>query len=716
MPTEHYVSIATAKIGNGNVNTLNDALVGGALNGSRTYSPYALDANVHRMELKALQGINYAKRNAPELLVRSVMSTWENNQDLVDGIEDIFNLHNSGRTIVVESSEFVNDTAVGKAAVIVPDYLYRTYSWNNVNNAISEDTVTTTRPKEPAEVEGTTTTYSTDGLVKTVTIIDATDWTQHVTTFVIYDRYEVTESEIIIYSNEGEIHRMDIPSPDLVYFVVYWHFDDEPLFTHTTISEADLSNPNISFNTAVFYDLSFFPLIPIRQDKVFMNGQTDTEDPPAWIIRALAAAGHDIGSVVKTPVVEPLTELNKHATRIMKLLKVDPETIIDAISTNDDLDKIDDVYLTFLADMYSKEEATIEYLMHFFTEHKNFINSESPNREVAFTSQDYSYRLSSKEIGVHNDLLATIPEAEVGKYSSFIDNTTMIYTYNKSTTRKNTVTVHKPRGLGHVRYTADNRTKSAKVELSSDPDKQSGLFVPISIHLAREKMSIWRRDRLYNDGMQLYINAIDKQHLEWFETEEFIFIAGAILIALSVGQLAPVVAGAVTAGVYATFILVLKFVIFSIVAEYVNEWIYEHIDSPILAQILSFIVTIALGEVVGITDIGSMGFADKLIFSVTKLSGVMEGYTQYEMAALYEEYGEFKAAYDKEMELIEDLNEDLGGIDGLTDYLAYSLFKEAKASGETPEEYYNRSLTANPGVVSLAMIEHFYDAALTLPK
>ena len=715
MGTEYYVAASASPIFQEAPNLIRDAVLSAILEDAEV-EPYVMASIFRRMDILTDRLQTYCINNYPEAMPNTTLQRSSGDANIFENrIEIEFNLTADSTEVV--SWGFVSGVNESTEPYIF-DKLYRIYEWNSVDNFLDSESVTTSQPKNPNQVPGTYESWNEDNTIKTTVVVDDTTATTTVETFEYYNGYTfireagtgvtdpdtglyIPESENIlsidIIGSSGVVANLTPPEAEDSYLVIEWHELATPDIPHITAILTGSTNENYDWgiSNSPFYDVNFLPIIPTRLNKEFV-GETYYFDTYA------------------------------KASAALKKINIDLNYMNELIADSDDIDLIDDSFLLFAVNIFSEKQASIKYLMKFFegaaeiTEENvipdgtlgvvgTLINAFGG--EIRIKTGDFDMSIRTK--GLEKSFIAggTLSNAPA-LYDSYIQDGNLIFEEAViDPPGKNIIKVFTPKFYASIRLRGSTY-KVHRIDLNADEDERKAFVIPISREYMDQHLTSLEREELLYDSFHFYFNAIKKEHTSFFE-EVLVFVLLVVSVVISVITMMPMIAAAVSAGVAATGILILKLMIYKIIVDYAVEWIFENIENPVIATILAMIVTIAVGDVMGFSDFGAMNLADRVVMLVTKLTDTISSYTEYEYNKMLEEYGEFEKAYTERIDDLQQLREEMGLDPGsLPLVIANSMSRNLFDPYESPDDFFNRTLMSNPGVVTLDSIENYVDTIL----
>lgn len=454
--------------------------------------------------------------------------------------------------------------------------------------------------------------------------------------------------------------------------------------------------------------------------------------------------------------------------KFLKTMGIDYDLMIDSIHINNaDIDKIDQAVMLFAVPPKSTNQVEQRYLFDFFKKFHQAIGGTninlnwdlgqlaaredssgdrewitSPNELMASVAlklrEEVRINLSIKDSRLKTGLscqgiFASIKVGVIGKVGTYtsafftekIANTytTTVVTENEnsSSTKEVVSTVLIP--IDSYIYkcqTTDSTYEEIKVydlkftyymwggysTLGNDLDPI--LLIPLDQSIT-SKYSIVVREELYSRSLHYVFNSRVVTEVKWYQS---MFIQGVLLfaalcIAIYDGgkTLAAVAAGKITvlSAVISTAIaIVKKFVFTKIFTLFVKE----------LGADAAFVIAL-VAVVAGLTRkinpelLTSLPSAKDLLLLASNMVSGINGVISDAMQDLFNEANKFTKYVEENEKLIDDLENMLENTSMLSPLVIF---------GETPDNFYKRTLMSNPGVLGLDSVHAFVDNALTLPS
>ena len=509
-----------------------------------------------------------------------------------------------------------------------------------------------------------------------------------------------------------------VPDSNADYAKYYIHIEaerssDSKLFVYLL----DDTDPNYSLFNLVqpetFQDI-LLPIVPLKyRNQAIVDYGTDPLSTP------------DISE-----------DLYNDALRMFKILDLGIEGITDSLKESADYDKLEEVYLTFAANINTEEQVTKEYLFNFFES----VHGDNPAsyikwKDAADRSKETYVSLSFSE-ATFNYLLSfayitvTPKTGVIGNVGEYVTSIELQPAYTLPSDiqvnvdeyilqkQVSATSYEEIKVVGLFSQITQNNTLSTKyLHVVKDPDedgiKDGGIFVPIAFSRLTPFAGL-RRNVLLMDCSHLTYFAFVKQKLEWYETQLFraiLVITAFVLTVVSLGTAAP----ALYAATGSVLLTIIALVAIKIAISYVGKILVDLLvdilgeEATLLLVITLIIVSLLTQE--DLVDVSAFT-ADVLLLTT---NAVQAGFGAY----LKEEFEEIQ---DKQ-ELLDQFKEErMEEMEALIEKMDASTFEEAillldqQVYVEEPSDFYTRTIhSGNIGAKSLDVISNYAENTLRLP-
>lgn len=535
------------------------------------------------------------------------------------------------------------------------------------------------------------------------------------------DSLEKVYDQIIVYKPEyvGNMSNFyqvtyKIPGDTKLHYWIY----DQSTGVHSALNAAN----------DIKQGKAYLPIVPLITDKAILNAESNQE-----------------------------SNIYKTSKTLMTRLGIPVDDLCDSLAENPDIDQIDDAFFLFAVDIFEDTPHGNEYLFNYFDNlrsissvdktiwedwrnnatfkdfgHPSLRNSgniykraesKPPINVIHIYDQqfnvslyyDYIHRETIQgtfgEVGSYTRELHLIkPEAYVNILDPSgeddveveLNESYLTYTYQVDEITAERITVQ---GLRHIsRVYNDKLIISALVSIEEDEDNK-GFYIPVNYELAEATMQIRIRRKLYLGSARIVVYAVVKQHLEWYQTEDFLFaleIVGIVLAVFTLGK-SLIASQSIAAALY----VIAKAYIINLLIEVAIEYIVEEIGGDLALYLAA---ALAIASVIS----GGFGGENGLVNAqhMLKASQII---TQKVTVDTLNEMDQLSTEYERVMEELEEANDLFETpIDNPLNLLERN---ENILIDESPTTFYNRVIhVKNPGVLSLNAIESYVDTKLELPK
>lgn len=235
------------------------------------------------------------------------------------------------------------------------------------------------------------------------------------------------------------------------------------------------------------------------------------------------------------------------------------------------------------------------------------------------------------------------------------------------------------------------------------------LLIPLDKSIT-DNYTVLEKEQLYSRSLHFVFNSVQVTKIKWYQTgafKIFMYIAAIVIAIYSGGTastlLAQLMAGAFASAAVTLMVLVLETIIFQFLFK-----VFVKAVGIKAAFVLAVLATIA--GAIQAFDAGSISgapWAAELFMASTGLTAAGQIAIQEEMNDLLGEISAYEKQMKKEMEL---LDEKLLALEPTARLSPFIVF------GETPDEFYNRTIHAgNVGIVSVDAISNYVAMQLKLP-
>lgn len=499
-------------------------------------------------------------------------------------------------------------------------------------------------------------------------------------------------------------------------------------------------HPSLDFAASTTNAADFYPIAPIRIEN---NNIVDVADN---------------------------AELATSTSKLLRKIGIDLDKFSADIQDPDDttaLDDVDNGYLMFAMTLNSAEDISLRYLYEYFRSlyysnpilsQQNWIDNPNSDAEFALRPSTRNH-LFIKDIGIDilimfnfitievkngligdphgaynpNTVVGTGAEIDAassgigavnkevitgteteGNPGRYYNDHVVIYRKQLTSTvngdASNTFVELVVHGLQHNMLVDARAGKIHRTAISTD----DGFFIPVARGVVM-RFNGADESLIYYESLVFLAYAIDELKLSWYQDPAFLSLVSFVVLIISVIFAAPDIGAAIEQGIvgmlnglaYAYVAGIIVSEAFSLVIDMVGG------DFALILAALATAVAIYYGDTSTqllefITPDQLLGLSTQMIDAVNQ--NTAETLVQLEQdIELLEEQNE---AWQEELDAAEDLLHYGTNID----LLAITSKQTTANSGETPEQFFNRTIhLSNPGVLALDMVSSYVDRALTLP-
>lgn len=547
-------------------------------------------------------------------------------------------------------------------------------------------------------------------------------------------------TSVVDGSSEEFTINISMPSSDGPWYQFSYRLTSEPsYYVRYGVYDITLNAfPSLNPDSDVL-NKEYYPISPIRVDHV------NTDD---W-----AKFGGGIEKSYDT------------ASKMTKKIGVNLDELIEAVSSpenTENLDDISDAYFIFGIDVYTKEQASIEYLYEFFKEMDSrydtsqakyfasvgfipgvgFINPSEADTTIIITKDslyETQFEYNYTHVGIGQGVIAPVGEFLMtpfvypvyvisngdlilgdGDLNNNFHNYYYIQSFLKIYKQINDTQYIEVRVDGLIQYSHVRITGSyvlSQLTYDSEEINKGAFFIPVNRTIVRS-FSGTKENLIMYDAMRVVVYSVHVESLKWYASSGFRVLINIVSILVGgyyFGKALVLAVGSLTgaAATAAMMTFVGKLVITAFILDYTVNWILENIGGD-LGLALAIGISIAVGMASGtLTSTNMLTSAMKVVGAV---SNAFTKQQEIEMLEMHEEYSEFLGIYDERMDSIEDLREQLEGFGPLANPLMMISKSPSFNLDQTPEQFYAQKLQQNPGAITLRYPELYYAQALKLPE
>lgn len=472
---------------------------------------------------------------------------------------------------------------------------------------------------------------------------------------------------------------------------MYWYYD------YTTDTYPEL-------NTIIRegFDSPFYPLAPIRQNKINTNSSEGT--------------------------------FKKQTEKLLKTISVELDDVTDAIMSTADGNNpelVDECFVGFFANLDTTNEDTMLYLWEFFNElhdkqkvtRSNFDSwkankdkRDTPQESITIQEKDFNITLLWNYIDI-NTKAGTIGKNGTATMSRTIrprfitggydfEESALVISKQLSSGVVSEIVVH---GLEHLVDVYEGSLYSTTLTDLDDEDRKFGFYIPINRAILR-KLPMAKRSTVMMDSLTMVLYAVQITYVKWYQRGFFklLITIVAIVIAIYFGDWSTLLSGGFTWATVTT--IALNIIVNMILLEglqLIVGMIGGELAAILAAALAVYALTSPNPSLFGLSDPKdllqaatmtieasnrvTMDDYNKLLFKMEDLS-----------KSIKEKQDEIKEAYD---------------LLGSSEIDFYSLSRGGFYfnPNELPEDFFQRSVhNKNPGTMVFEQLSYFYENALKL--
>lgn len=281
-------------------------------------------------------------------------------------------------------------------------------------------------------------------------------------------------------------------------------------------------------------------------------------------------------------------------------------------------------------------------------------------------------------------------------------------------------------GLEHSNNVYKGHTVNITAQTSlSDPDNE-GFLIPLCEHVIRS-LGLVDVTQLTFDCMHLVVNSYTETKAKWYQSGIFKIVTIAISIVIAVyggyafvtgltaAMSAAAAAGTSVAWAAATFVATAVGISvgISVGVRFISRYLTPELMLIIQAALVAYALT-SISMQYGSTGNKGLPFAQEVMKTIPAVSEGTNKRFQDEFSSLSSEILSNQQYYEDKMKELNDAMSALTGnrnidITSLMQYGYFNLF-------ETSSEFLTRTLTINPGIISLNTISNYVESVIMLPK
>jgi hypothetical protein len=469
----------------------------------------------------------------------------------------------------------------------------------------------------------------------------------------------------------------------------YWYYD---------VLSSTYPEINTILNES--WDSPFYPLVPIRENKV------NTID----------------------------TGNKKNIENILNKLNIKLDSVTEAIMSREDgnnPDLVDECFIGFFANLDTEQEVTKLYLWEFFSElastqivtkpkfdawKLNRQGVDTPQESITIKEKDFNIRLLWNYINI------TTKAGTIGKigsvtmsrelrprnnsFGSDFEESALVITKQITGTQVKEIVVH---GLEHLTDVYEGSLHSTTLADLDDEDKKYGFFIPISRNIIN-KIPFQKRAELMMDCLTIVLYAVQISYVKWYQRGFFKILITIIIIVISIylGDWS----GTFAQGFWAAATAIASNIIVNMIIMKGLEIVAGMIGGELAA-----IIAVAVA-------IYAMTSPNPSLFGLSDTTSLLKASTLAIEASNKVTADEFKKIMSSSEDLLKSVKEKQEEIKKAYDMLDPDNkidFFDIRKGGfyfnpdETPSQYFERTINLkNPGTMAYDELEYYYETALKL--
>lgn len=449
------------------------------------------------------------------------------------------------------------------------------------------------------------------------------------------------------------------------------------------------------------------------------------------------------------------TQEYESTAKMLEFLGLDFQKISDGIKENPDSDKLEQAALVFGANIkkhkddplisaymfehLKKLSIGIPNLVDYSTHDKqDSITSKLsvPNRTIFFQDADYKIGISYRHIK-HRYINESFGKRGDCRCVTGTESYSVNITRQKHVGKGEYETVTNLETFNVPWYGYQKQITSHLVEEIRLVDARQGYYVyrgygrvatlddgnsyDILFPLDKEVMDLFtdeEQDHIYKKSMHFVFNARVTEELKWYESTFFRMVIqlGAIFLTISTGfDFYTTVAAAFAAGgVYAAAMVIIEALVISQLISYGFKLFVEAVGIEIAFVIAVLALAYTGFQVAKMGSVKGAPFADEMI---NLANGINDGITAVIQEGIEDVADEWDLLREEASEMESEIKSALALLEPteISDPLRNMIGRPFDILGESSDSYYTRSLTANPGAVSLQAVSRYTETALRLP-
>lgn len=448
------------------------------------------------------------------------------------------------------------------------------------------------------------------------------------------------------------------------------------------------------------YTSPFYPLVPIRQNKV--------------------------------NVINTNTQLKTDVTKMLKILDINLSVVTDAIMSTAEgntPENIDECFIGFFANLSTERKETIAYLWEFFNKqydkkkvtkaeydawYINKGNRDTPQEAMIIQEADFNIRLlwnyiyKEEKTGIIGPIgsavkeITTSPRLVVGDFD--FERSKLVITKQIAENIVSEITVH---GLEHLTDVYEGSLHRVTLADLSNDDMKGGFFIPLEKKVL-DNLKPDYREVVLMDGLTLVVYGVQISYVKWYQRGLFRSLIKIVALVLAVYSLGW--SNLLSQGVsWATAATILSNVITTIIIMEGLQLLAKVLGAEVAAIIaaVTAVYAVASGD---FTSMESL-FASDLLQASNLMFAASNKVTLKEYNKLMTDTADLIKSVKEKQEEIKEAYDLLGkhGIDFFDITRGGAYFNPNESSAE----FFDRTINnRNPGVAVYDYIYYYYENKL----
>lgn len=428
------------------------------------------------------------------------------------------------------------------------------------------------------------------------------------------------------------------------------------------------------------------------------------------------------------------SEEYKSSKKLLSYLRMDYDTLVEAVHENPDIDDVEQAFVTFGIPAVSDSPMENRYLFEFFDKlyyyqdnryqrpaeaaqaiFSSWLTANDINMANAIIIQDRKFKMALQNRGIYKQRRAgTI--GPIGTHTSeFAQSMIQVEGINAETNRPEMVPqrlvehiYRKQIGTGifeEVRVMQLAMRYFVWGEYNTVGDEEDEiLLVPLEKSIM-ETYNVPDREELFSRALHYVFNSRVTVTSKWYQSGFFQFVITVVGIVVSVVTMNPAVWGAMAAGFITGIVALGKLLLKGLVLSLIFKLVVDVVGIDV--AIFLAVVAAATGIYKGGLSESASPLASNLLGAANGLLNAVGESIADAIRLIQEEMTDFLAESHEQMKLLEEANDLLKPSSILSPFVYL---------GESAEAFYNRTIrSGNVGVMAIDAQSMFVDQALRLP-